>query len=461
MNNCMGGARYELGHCSGDGDGDGDGDGCTDVPRNLITAFEHDSAASVESAGVASWPLEWQSWQDIQTPNTVFEAGRSKAGGPDSIDCASPANDFAAFFHSTLNLNVQKLSRRGSILAVRCVANYPGAGDDVYAIGLDDRWEFTIGNSVPSPMDWGGRVNGLGNYLGIDERSGGNTYGSNGYATDAVVAEASSVDTITWEGEADNTTTLDILVNNSVAQNIALTGAAGELELSVSVGDDDTLAVRYAAGPVPVNMTVTLWLRKNEEKSMSLKALIEPYTNVVGATGAPTVRWQARRLSGDGGTISITGCRHDVVQAMPVYTVESIDNCEASVSCLAASSANVTDNFGAVTPITLGTGAGSFVTWTAPDIGNVWALRVEMAGTFDPADYTVEILYNGAPVSPGVAPLFASYAGEPIGPPGVQDTWLLSVTVPPGSGDTVALRVTETANPSCVFEQNFGLVFIA
>ncbi len=323
-----GGANAFTSQASGAGGGS-----CIGIARTLVFGVEHDSSASVQSGPVNDWPLEWQIWQAIDTPTILRETGRSKAATTFSVDCASPANDFPVDFYSTLNINLRKLNRRGAELGIRCVANYPGFGDAIYGMGADNEWLFQIGEVTPSPMDWGGRVNGLADYLGIDERSGGNTYGSNGYATDAEVPEGASVDTITWEGEADATTTLDILVNNAVAQNIALTGAGGELPLAVTVTAGQTLAVRYAAGPTPVNMTVTLWLRKNQKKTLSLQALVAKYTSVPGATGAPTVRWEARRFSGDAGRIEITGVRHDLNQAQPLVTSESVTNCEEPVSC--------------------------------------------------------------------------------------------------------------------------------
>ncbi len=158
-------------------------------------------------------------------------------------------------------------------------------------------------------------------------------------------------------------------------------------------------------------------------------------------------------------TVNLTPCDACELQTAAALWNQALKACcEAPVSCLAPGSAVAIDNFGAVTPLTVGPGGGpgTDIAVAVPPASGVWSLNVDMGTTFDPADYTAEVLVNGAAIPPG-PPFSATITAVPPGPPGVQTTWVLTLTLtgPPPPLQVVELFVIENANPACVFTQGF------
>lgn len=73
--------------------------------------------------------------------------------------------------------------------------------------------------------------------------------------------------------------------------------------------------------------------------------------------------------------------------------------------------------------------------------------RLIMSLPFDGADYTSEIFFGAASQGPMT----------PSPGPAPHDRWVFGFTQPALSGTLVSVVVTETANPSCTFTQNFSI----
>ena len=173
--------------------------------------------------------------------------------------------------------------------------------------------------------------------------------------------------------------------------------------------------------------------------------------------------WQTEPNAGTSGfvTVNLTPCDGCELQRAAAAWVSALKDCCAEVapSCLLPSAAEVTDNIGGATSISIGSGIANALAVLVPPGTGVYQLDVTMAATFDPADYTFEVLVDGVAIPLGFGPNFASVAGLPVGPAGTQDTWHVEFTLSTPIGpDLVELRVTETADPSCVFTQGFLLV---
>lgn len=170
-------------------------------------------------------------------------------------------------------------------------------------------------------------------------------------------------------------------------------------------------------------------------------------TGIPGAVSTPLVRMVVSR-SGNGALIEITNRQMYAKQIFPQFTAVTVNNCEAGEvpSCLLPETATIVDPSG-------GMGPAPVVYPFSGEAG--WSLRVEMADTFDPSLYTPQVLLDGVPQALGVAPLFATISTEPAGPPGTQTTWVMGFTTPPGGTPptTVALSVTENADPECTWGQ--------
>lgn len=204
-----------------------------------------------------------------------------------------------------------------------------------------------------------------------------------------------------------------------------------------------------------------------EQPAMSLEAPLFSASHIPGPAVPPRVRWLAQLLIGVGGNVTLTRAYFYVVQLFPWMATTSLINCEGGAppsSCVEPVSAEVTERSGAVTPLTLGPvgGPGTALPVLTPPGGGPYALDIVMDSPFDPADYTPEIEIDGAVIPFGVAPHFASVTALPAGPPGTQTTWHFEagITAPGGPADEYQVRVTEDADPTCVFEQGF-LVTIA
>lgn len=195
-----------------------------------------------------------------------------------------------------------------------------------------------------------------------------------------------------------------------------------------------------------------------EQPAMSLEAPIFSASYIPGPAAPPDVRWKAQLLQGVGGNVTITRAYFYVVQLFPVFSAASINNCEAALPpCVQPITAEVTDNFGAVTAIGIGTGPGNTVIVPVPPGGGIWALDVSMGAAFDQADYTAEILKDGVPVA--VLPPFLITALPP-GP--TQTVWHFEMEItPPSTADVWTVRVSDNANPSCVWEQGFAVTVTA
>jgi len=173
--------------------------------------------------------------------------------------------------------------------------------------------------------------------------------------------------------------------------------------------------------------------------------------------------WQTEPNAGTSGfvTVNLTPCDGCELQRAAAAWVLALKDCCAEVapSCLLPSAAEVTNNIGGTASITVGSGIANALPVLVPPGTGIYQLDVTMAATFDPADYTFEVLVDGVAIPLGFGPNFASVSSLPIGPPGTQDTWHVEFTISAPLGpDLVELRVTETADPSCVFTQGFLLV---
>lgn len=180
----------------------------------------------------------------------------------------------------------------------------------------------------------------------------------------------------------------------------------------------------------------------------SFTARVPAWMDIPGATGNPVLTWQAMRVANSDSLITIRSVRWYAKQLFPQLTSTALINCEegGAPACLIPSQATIVDPSGAAGPAPL----------VYPFPGEPgWQLRVTMAGAFDPADYTAEVLLDGVPIAQGVAPVFATITAEVAGPPGTQTIWVMDFTTPPAAEPptTIALRVTQNANPECTWTQ--------
>lgn len=178
----------------------------------------------------------------------------------------------------------------------------------------------------------------------------------------------------------------------------------------------------------------------------SFTVRVPAWPDIMGATGNPVLTWQAMRVANSNSLITIRGATWYLKQLFPQVTVSSVINCEdgTTPACLIPSQATIVDPSGGMGPAP--------VVYPFPGEPG-WQLRVTMAGTFDPADYTAEVLLDGVPIAEGAPPVFATISAEVAGPPGTQTVWVMDFTTPPAGNPptTIALRVTQNANPECTW----------
>ncbi len=238
---------------------------------------------------------------------------------------------------------------------------------------------------------------------------------------------------------------------------------------------DDFIATISIAGPAgdPTGIaSVTIIDANLQPRSASVllgSAPSAPYRTRYGIpllTGDRLLlAWDTPPVSGSQAFVSLnlTACDGSALQSAAAAWLVALKDCcdDTPPACDTPSAAAVTDDNGAITPLSVGGGGnpGSVQAVLVPPGSGVYMLDVTLPATFDPADYTVEVLVDGSAITPGAAPNFAAVGALPFGPPGTQDTWHVDFTLSaPSTADLIELRVTETANPSCTWTQGFLLL---
>lgn len=270
------------------------------------------------------------------------------------------------------------------------------------------------------------------------------------------VGESGGAEVVEVAGLSDGSISLTVNALHKAALNIGLQKTGGGFDQVRIWCEAD-----YGPGFAPVPGANFVFKMGSpfpvEQPALSLEAPIfsADFVPIPGAV-PPSIRWRAQLLVGVGGNVRVTRAYFYALQMFPRTTWEQIDNCEKGdppPSCNFPDSAEVTDNFGAVTPIGIGTGPGDSVVVAVPPGNGVWTLDVVMASSFNFVDYTVELLRDGVPVALGTP---FTVTALPPGP-GAKTSWqaTMQILAPTGPNDVWTLRVTETANPSCVWEQGF------
>ena len=273
------------------------------------------------------------------------------------------------------------------------------------------------------------------------------------------VGESGGAEVVEVAGQSDGSISLTVNALHKAALNIGLQKTGGGFDQVRIWCEAD-----YGPGFAPVPGANFVFKMGSpfpvEQPALSLEAPIfsADFVPIPGAV-PPSIRWRAQLLVGVGGNVRVTRAYFYALQMFPRTTWEQIENCEAvpPPSCPAPVFAEVTGPTGATTEIGIGTGPGNTAGVTVPPVGGIWELAVQMSEEFDAASYTAEILRNGTPVVLG-----PPYTIAPVGPPGAALAWVatLQVQVPTPPADVWTIRVTETANPGCVWEQGF-LVAVA